>query len=134
MQAIYPVQSKTQHQVSRGTHVVVLILMGLEEPTTACGVPLCFMAKSNPSSVLEKLQESLHRGNYTPAGFFSKDLPAKHPSPRHWTTPLRRGFCVCVAFSAHPHYSKCFHTVLNLQENQRIVADHRTQPYGILFY
>ena len=31
-------------------------------------------------------------------------------------------------FTAHSHDSKCFHTVLNLQENQRLVAHCKTQP------
>ena len=60
--------SKTQRQVSPGTYVAVLALAGLEGPPTACGVPLCSMAKSNPPSVFVRLQESLHRGNSTPVG------------------------------------------------------------------
>ena len=34
-----------------------------------------------------------------------------------------------MAFTAHPQDCMCFHTVLNLQENQRLVAHHRTQPF-----
>ena len=39
-----------------------------------------------------------------------------------------------MVFRDHPHDSKCFHTVLNMQENQRLVAHHRTQPlqYSVL--
>ena len=33
-----------------------------------------------------------------------------------------------MVFTAHPHDSTCFHTVLNLQEDQRSVARLRTQP------
>ena len=35
---------------------------------------------------------------------------------------------IFAAFTAHPHDSKCFYIVLHLQENQRLVAHHRTQP------
>ena len=42
-------------------------------------------------------------------------------------TPSGRGFFF-VVFMDHPHDSKCFHTVLNLQENQKLVAHDRTQP------
>ena len=35
---------------------------------------------------------------------------------RHWAHPCKEG--IFVAITAHPHDSKCFHTVLNLQENQ----------------
>jgi len=66
----FPIHSKTQCQVSCGTHLAVLALTELEEPPTACGVPLSSMAKSSPSSVLVRLQESLHRGNSTPAEFY----------------------------------------------------------------
>ena len=52
--------------------------MGLEEPPTACGVPLSSMAKSSPLSALVRFQESLHRGNFTPVEFFIKD-PQKPP-------------------------------------------------------
>lgn len=61
--------SKTQRQVSPGTHVALLALTGLEELPTTCGVPLCSMAKSSPPFVFVGLQESLHKGNPTPAGF-----------------------------------------------------------------
>ena len=33
-----------------------------------------------------------------------------------------------MVFTDHPQDSKCSHTLLNLQENQRSVAHHRTQP------
>ena len=70
-----PIHNKTQRWVSPGTHVAVLALMRLEEPPTACGVPLSSVAKSSPPSVLLKFQESLHRSNSIPAGFFIiKDL------------------------------------------------------------
>ena len=49
-----PIRSNTHYQVSPGTHVAVLILMGLEEPPFACAVPLlwepCFNAFSEMSS------------------------------------------------------------------------------------
>ena len=48
--------------------------MGLEETPTTHGVPLSFIAKSRPASVLVKLHESLHRGNSTSAGIFIKYL------------------------------------------------------------
>ena len=38
-----------------------------------------------------------------------------------------------MVFTAHPQDSKCFHTVLNLQENQRLIAHHRTQPLQYTF-
>ena len=47
-----------------------LALMEQEQPLTACGVTLSSMAKSSPLSLLVKLQESLHRGSSTPAGFY----------------------------------------------------------------
>ena len=50
------IHSKTQLQVSPGTHAAVLVLMGLEEPPTTCGVPLSSMAKSSLLSVLVKSQ------------------------------------------------------------------------------
>ena len=50
----FPTHSKTQRQVSPGTHVAVLALRGLQEPPTTHGVPLSSMAKSSPLSVLDK--------------------------------------------------------------------------------
>ena len=48
-----PVRSSTQYQASPGTHVAVFMLMGLEEPPSACAVPLlwepCFNAFSEMS-------------------------------------------------------------------------------------
>ena len=46
--------------------------------------------------------------------------------------PFKEG--IFVVFTAHPHDSTCFHTVLNLQEDQRSVAHLRTQPlqYAVL--
>jgi len=93
-----PVQSETQHPVSPGTHVAVLALMGLEEPPTACGVPLSSTA--SPPSALVRLQESLDRGNSTPAGLFTKD-PQNHPQAPG--PPIQRG--ISAAFTAHPHDS-----------------------------
>ena len=49
-----PTHSKTQWQVSPGTHVAVLALMGLEEPPTTCGVPLSSLAKSSPCKIAGK--------------------------------------------------------------------------------
>ena len=83
-----PIHSKTQHQVSPGTHVAVPALMGLEEPPTAHGVPLSSMAKSSPLSALVRFQESLHRGNSSSAGFFIKDLQNTPQVPG----PPKRGF------------------------------------------
>ena len=119
-----PIHSKTQCQVSPGTHVAVLALMGLEEPPTICGVPLSCVAKSSPPSVLVKLQERLQRGNSTPWVFFIKD-PEKPTGAR--PTPSRR------AFTAHPQDSKCFHSVVNLQECQRLVAHHGHSLYTLLW-
>ena len=103
-------------------------LTGLEETPTACGMPLSFIAKSSPPSVLVKLQENLHKGNSTTLGFFIKDLK---PPQRCWAHPFEEG--IFVSFTAHPHDPKCVHTVLNLQENQRLEAHHRTQTsYTIL--
>ena len=73
--ATSPTHSKAQCQVSPGTHVAVLALMGKEEPPTTCGVPLSPKAKSSPQSVLVRLQESLHTGNSTPVGFKSLQVP-----------------------------------------------------------
>ena len=48
-----PIHSNTQYQVSPGAHVAVLILIGLEEPPSACAAPLlwepCFNAFSEMS-------------------------------------------------------------------------------------
>ena len=33
-----------------------------------------------------------------------------------------------MAFTVHPQDCKCFHIVIHLRENQRLVAHHRTQP------
>ena len=86
------------------------------------------MAKSSPPSVLGKLKESLHKGNCTLQGFLLRThkLPPGAPGP-----PTPQGgdffFFLFAAFIAHLHDSKCFlHTVLSLQENQRLVSQHRT--------
>ena len=132
----------TQWQVSPGTHVAVLALTGLEETPTACGLSLSFMAKSSPPSVLVKLQESLHRGNSTLMGFLLKTYKTPQRCLAH---PFKE--VMFLAFTAHPHDPKCFHSVLNLQENQRLEAHHgiqasctilpnlhdRTQPKSTLF-
>ena len=102
--------------------------MGLEEPPTACGVPLFSMVKSSPPSVLGKLQESLHKGNSTLPGFLLRThkLSSRTPGP-----PLQGGFFFFfffAALTAQLHDSKCFlHTVLSPQENQRLVSHYRTQ-------
>ena len=118
-----PRHSKTQRQVSPGTHIAVLALTGLEEPPTTCEVPLSSMAKSSPLTVCVRLQESLHRDNSISGEFLLRTHKIPH---RRWAHPFKEG--IFVAFTAHPHDSKCFHTVLNLQENQRLVAHLRTQP------
>ena len=41
-----------------------------QEPLTTCGVTVSSTAKSSLLPLLVKLQESLHRGNSTPAGFY----------------------------------------------------------------
>ena len=48
--------------------------------------------------------------------------PLQGPGPN-----LKEG--IFVALSAHPQDCKCFHTVLNLQENQRSVAHDRKQSF-----
>ena len=122
--ATSPTHSKAQCQVSPGTHVAVLALMGKEEPPTTCGVPLSPKAKSSPQSVLVRLQESLHRGSSTPARIIIKDpqnlLQVLGPTPSR----LRHS-------QATLHDSRCSHTLLNLQENQWVVAHHTTQPFTV---
>ena len=86
-------------------------LMGLEEPPTACGVPLSSMA--SPPSALVRLQESLDRGNSTPAGLFTKD-PQNHPQAPG--PPIQRG--ISAAFTAHPRFLPNAFTLLNLQESE----------------
>ena len=68
------------------------------------------------------------QGQLHPSGFFTKD-PQTLPRGTGPTHPSRRGFffLLFAAFTAHLHDSKCFlHTVLSLQENQRLVSQHRT--------
>lgn len=48
--------------------------------------------------------------------------------PLQALTPSLQGEGIFVVFTAHPQDSKCFHTVLNLQENKRLIVNHRTQP------
>ena len=61
----------------------------------------------------QKSQESLHRGRSTHEAF----LLRIHKTPyRHWAHPFKEG--IFVAFTANPQNSKCFHTVLNLQESE----------------
>ena len=117
-----PIHSKTQCQVSPGTHVPVLAFMGLEEPPSMCRVPLSSMAKSSSPSILVRLQESLHRGSSTPARFIIKDSqnPLQTPGP----TPSRLRHS-----QATLHDSKCCYTLLNLQENQWVVAHRTPQPF-----
>ena len=109
--------------MSPGTHVAVLALTGLEEPPSTDGVPLSAMAKSGPLSVLVRLQEGLRRGNPTPPG-----LLRTHKT-LHRCRSTKEG--VFVAFTAHPHIPnaleyvllfrvECVHTVLSLQESQRL--------------
>ena len=101
--------------------------MGLEEPPTACGVPLFSMVKSSLPSVLGKLQESLHKGNSTLQGFLLRTHKLSSGAPG----PLLQGgvfFFFFAAFTAQLHDSKCFlHTVLSPQENQRLVSHYRIQ-------
>ena len=72
---------------------------------------------------------SNNRGNSNPEEFFYyyyfiiKDPQNPH---RQWAHPFKEG--ILVAFAAYPQNTICFHIVLNLQENQRLVAHHRTQP------
>ena len=63
-------------------------------------------------------QSQLH-----PCGVFIKNLT---PPSRFKAHPFKE--MIFVAFTAHPQDSKCFHTVLNWQDNQRLVQHHRTQP------
>ena len=83
----FPIHSKTQRQLSCGTHAAVLALTGLEEPPTACGVPLASRAKSSPPSVLVRLQENLHRGNSTPVESLLRTLKTPH---NLWAHPFRK--------------------------------------------
>ena len=99
--------------------------MGPEEPPTACRVPLSSVTKSSPQSALVKLQESLYRGNSILWSFLLR-THNQHSPDRHWAHLFKEG--IFVALTAHPYDSKCFHTALSLQENQRLVAHHRTQP------
>ena len=67
----------------------------------------------------------------TPLQGFLLLLTWKIPPTGARPTPSKRG--IFEALRAHPQDSKCFHAVLNLQENQRLVAHHRTQPFQHTF-
>ena len=99
--------------------------MGLEEPPTTGGVPLYYTAKSNPPSVLVRWQESL---KLHPYGVFIKDL---QPPNKHQAHSFKE--VTFVAFTAHPQGSKCFHTVLNLQENE-VSSTSWNIAFTVLFY
>ena len=121
-----PTHSKTQHQLSPGTHVVVLVFMGLERPPTACGVPLSALTKSTlcPCEIAEKPPQ---RQLYSCVVLFSTRKSAQ----RCQVHPFQEG--IFAAFTAHPHG----HTFLNLraQPLQDTVPNlhHRTQPASISF-
>ena len=119
-----PVHSKTQCQVLSGARVAVLALTGLEEPPTTCGVSLSSMAKSSPQSVLVRLQESLHRGNFTSVEFFIKD-PQKLPQGPG--TPFRGN----ILQSVHPRD----YTFLKSEDTAFTVhcPHHRTQPLQTIY-
>ena len=64
------------------------------------------------------------KGQLYPMVFFIKDR--EKPTGAR-PTPSRR------AFTAHPQDSKCFHSVVNLQECQRLVAHHGHSLYTLLW-
>ena len=124
-----PIHSKTQHQASPETPVAVLTLTGLEKTLTTHGVPLFSMGKTKPPRVLLKLQKSLHKANSTPVGFL---LRTQKTSYRYQAYPFKEG--ISVALTAYLQDTKCFHIILNLQKNQRLVVHHRMQllDYSVL--
>ena len=110
-----PIHTKIQLQVLPRTYVAVLALMWLEEPPTTCGVPLSSMAKSSPLSVLVKLQGPQI------SGFLLRTHKTPH---RHQAHPSKSRFLWCsqpihmILYALQP----LVHTVLNLQEHQRLAA------------
>ena len=73
------------------------------------------------------------------------ETAGKPPTPSLWVFLLRtckppnkhqaHSFkeVTCVAFTAHPQGSKCFHTVLNLQENE-VSSTSWDTAFTVLFY
>ena len=115
------IHSKTQLQVSPGTHVAVLALMGLEEPPTTCGVPLSSMAKSSPLSVLVKLQGP------EISGFLLRTHKTPHTHQAH---PFKEQ--IFGVFTAHPRDSVCLITSgAHCSKSARaseVSSNHGTQP------
>ena len=95
-----------------GNAVAALALMGLEEPTTACGVTLSSKAKSSPLSVLVRLQESLHRATAPLWSFFIKDPQTPPQAPGH----SRFSFCYTTGLTAQwgPAVALCSLSLLPL--------------------
>ena len=89
-------------------------LTGLEETPTACGMPLSFIAKCSPPSVLVKLQENLHKGNSTPLGFFIKDLK----TPLEVLGPPLRGGDFCGIHSPPTWSQMCSHCSKSARESE----------------
>ena len=96
------------HWARRATHLIwsAIIFHG-QIQSTVCP---CEFAGSPP-------QGQLHCYRVSPWG------PTKIPY-RHRAHPFKGG--ISVAFTAHSCDSKCFHTVLSMQESQRVVSHHRT--------
>ena len=86
--------AKPNTRLAPGAHAAVLALTGLEEPPTACRVPLSSVAKSSPQSALVKLQESLYRGNSILWSFLLR-THNQHPPPRQAPGPPLQGGDFC---------------------------------------
>ena len=128
--SLYTVHLPVQF-LSPGTHVIAFALMGLEEPPTACGVPLSSMVSSSPPSTLWDCRKATTGGTPSLQGFLLRNNKTPHKRQAH---PFKESsvfgffFFFFAPFTAQPYDSKSFHTVLNLQDNQRSATHHRIQP------
>lgn len=92
--------------------------MRLEKPVTTCGAPLFYMARSSPPFSLWNCRKASTGASPLLKNFVG---PIKPPTG---AMPTASGE-IFVAFTAHPKIPNTF-TVINLQENQRVVAHHNT--------
>ena len=102
--------SKTQCQVSPGTHVEVLALTGLEELPTTCGV-LLFHGQAQSTIRLCEIAGKPPQGKPCPCRVFIKDLQKSH---RCWVHFKEGIFCSIHSPPTWSHFSKSEDTAFTI--------------------